>query len=115
MKFIVVYKSTIKSVIVSTVFSSSVVGKQAKLGTPSPARYLRRSQLFLSFSAPSQLQFPQVWYSDTMEEEDDDFYDPTDVVPPTQAQNNTQNPPSNGHETGDAEEEEIEVEDDEVC
>ncbi|ODM20191.1 Pre-mRNA polyadenylation factor fip1 [Aspergillus cristatus] len=48
-----------------------------------------------------------------MEEEDDDFYDPTDVVPPTQAQNNTQNPPSNGHETGDAEEEEIEVEDDE--
>lgn len=50
-----------------------------------------------------------------MEEEDDDFYDPTDVVPPTQTQNNQQHAPSNGHETGDAEEEEIEVEDDDVC
>lgn len=50
-----------------------------------------------------------------MEEEDDDFYDPTDAVPSTQVQNNSQNAPSNGQEVGDAEEEEIEVEDDEVC
>lgn len=49
-----------------------------------------------------------------MEEEDDDFYDPTDSVPVTQTPNDHQNAPSNPQDTGDAEEEEIEVEDDEV-
>lgn len=49
-----------------------------------------------------------------MEEEDDDFYDPTDTVPPAQAPNNAQNPPSRPQGSGDAEEE-VEVEDDEVC
>lgn len=51
-----------------------------------------------------------------MEEEDDDFYDPADSVPAGQAQDNAQNgaqvPPQ---ETDDMDEEEVEVEDDEVC
>lgn len=47
-----------------------------------------------------------------MEEEEDDFYDPTDSVPATHAPNDAQQKPE---ETGDAEEEEVEVEDDEVC
>lgn len=50
-----------------------------------------------------------------MEEEDDDFYDPTDSVPAGQAQDNAQNgaqdPPQ---ETDDMDEEEVEVEEDEV-
>lgn len=46
-----------------------------------------------------------------MEEEDDDFYDPTDSVPATHAPSNAQPKPE---ETDDAEEEEVEVEDDEV-
>lgn len=51
-----------------------------------------------------------------MEEEDDDFYDPADSVPAGQAQHDAQNgaqdPPQ---ETDDMDEEEVEVEDDEVC
>lgn len=49
-----------------------------------------------------------------MDEEDDDFYDPADVVPPSQMPNDAQNPPSQPQEADDAEEEEVEVEDDEV-
>lgn len=51
-----------------------------------------------------------------MDEEDDDFYDPADVVPPSQTPNDPQNPPSQlqPQEADDAEEEEVEVEDDEV-
>ena len=46
-----------------------------------------------------------------MEEEEDDFYDPTDSVPATHSPSDAQQKPE---ETGDAEEEEVEVEDDEV-
>lgn len=49
-----------------------------------------------------------------MEKEDDDFYDPADMVPPAQAPNHAQNPSFKPQEPGDAEEE-VEVEDDEVC
>lgn len=51
-----------------------------------------------------------------MEEEDDDFYDPADSVPAGQTQGNAQNgaqDPSQG--TDEMDEEEVEVEDDEVC
>lgn len=51
-----------------------------------------------------------------MEEEDDDFYDPADSVPAGQAQDNGQNGAQNPpQETDDMDEEEVEVEDDEVC
>lgn len=50
-----------------------------------------------------------------MEKEDDDFYDPADTVPPAQAPNHAQNRSFKPQESGDAEEEEVEVEDDEVC
>ena len=51
-----------------------------------------------------------------MDEEDDDFYDPADVVPPSQTPNDPQKPPSQPQpqEADDAKEEEVEVEDDEV-
>lgn len=45
-----------------------------------------------------------------MDEEDDDFYDPADAVP---AQQPPQQAPSNGKPQED--DEEVEVEDDEVC
>lgn len=52
-----------------------------------------------------------------MEDEDDDFYDPADAVPVTQHQNGSQHPQADSgpHDANDAEEEEIEVEEDEVC
>lgn len=52
-----------------------------------------------------------------MEDEDDDFYDPADAVPVTQRQNGSQHPPADSgpQDSNDAEEEEIEVEEDEVC
>lgn len=50
-----------------------------------------------------------------MEEEEDDFYDPTDSVPAGQSQSNAQNgAPNPPQDTDDMDEEEVEVEDDEV-
>lgn len=53
--------------------------------------------------------------SRTMDEEDDDFYDPADTVPATQSQPAAQNAAhGQPQETDEMDEEEVEVEDDEV-
>ena len=93
--------------------TDSTKNKQTKLGIPS-SRSPQLAAVFVSISALPQLQFRTPWYPDTMDEEDDDFYDPADVVPPSQMPNDVQNPPSQPQEADDAEEEEVEVEDDEV-
>lgn len=49
-----------------------------------------------------------------MEDEEDDFYDPTDSVPAGQAQNNTHNAAPEHQQDGYEDEEEEEVEDDDV-
>lgn len=50
-----------------------------------------------------------------MDEEEDDFYDPVDSVPATQAANHGANAaPGQPQENDDMEEEEVEVESDEV-
>ena len=55
-----------------------------------------------------------------MDEEDEDFYDPTDAVPLAQAPNDTQQsqqpqqPATENKDQNEDEEEEVEVEDDEV-
>lgn len=52
---------------------------------------------------------------ETMEEEDDDFYDPTDSVPAGQGVNNLHNAAADQlPESNDMEDEEVEVEDDDV-
>lgn len=51
----------------------------------------------------------------TMDEEDDDFYDPADAVPVGQTPNNAQQPPAESKpQNANEDEEEVEVEDDEV-
>lgn len=51
-----------------------------------------------------------------MEDDDDDFYDPADAVPVNQAQDAPQNQSNEQfQEANEGEEEEIEVEEDEVC
>ena len=81
--------------------------KQAKLGLPwSPHNHFAPFPSFNLDHCDTQ--------TNTMEDEDDDFYDPTDSVPAAQAPNGNQNAPSQPQDTGDAEEEEVEVEDDEV-
>jgi pre-mRNA 3'-end-processing factor FIP1 len=49
-----------------------------------------------------------------MEDEEDDFYDPTDSVPAGQAQNNNHNAAPEQYQDGYEDEEEEEVEDDDV-
>lgn len=53
-----------------------------------------------------------------MEDDDDDFYDPADAVPINQAQDAPQNQSNEKFQElneGEEQEEEIEVEEDEVC
>ena len=49
-----------------------------------------------------------------MDDEDDDFYDPADAVPVTQHQNGSHTA-TDSRPQDDGEEEEVEVEEDEVC
>jgi pre-mRNA 3'-end-processing factor FIP1 len=50
-----------------------------------------------------------------MDDEEDDFYDPTDSVPTGQAQQNAHNATLEQQQDGYEDEEEEEVEDDDVC
>ena len=61
------------------------------------------------------VKLPVIARQATMEEEDDDFYDPTDVVPVNQAQTNANDAAPGEPQDGiDMEDEEVEFEDDDV-
>lgn len=77
--------------------------------------FIREELQDIKVARATTFSYIQLLRSETMDEEDDYFYDPADAVPIAQTPNDTQKPPANAqsHETNE-EEEEVEIEDDDV-